>query len=240
MRLFASLGHYLATYDHNGIQIHQYTNADIAAELGAGGNVALKMTTDYPWNGTIRLTITETSAGDWTLSLRIPAWCRSYRLTIDGAPRAVRAAPGSYLALTRAWHADATIVLDLHMEPELIAPNPRIDAVRGCLAIQRGPLVYCLESHDQPAGVNLLDLRIDPNQPLHADWSSTLFGGTTIVRAGGYVLDLDTWEGSLYRTFAGSPALPRHSLTLTAIPYYAWANRGATSMRVWIPSASSQ
>jgi DUF1680 family protein len=240
MRLFASLGHYLATYDHNGIQIHQYTNADIAAELGAGGNVALKMTTDYPWNGTIRLTITETNAGDWTLSLRIPAWCRSYRLTIDGAPLEQRAAPGSYLALTRAWRAGATIVLDLQMEPELIAPNPRIDAVRGCLAIQRGPLVYCLESHDQPAGVNLLDLRIDPDQPLHDDWSSTLFGGTMLIHASGYILDLDMWGEALYRPLDGAGDPPRQALRLTAIPYYLWANRGATSMRVWIPSASSQ
>ena len=72
MRLFASLGHYLATYDHNGIQIHQYTNADIAAELGAGGNVALKMTTDYPWNGAIRLTITETNARRLDIALAHP------------------------------------------------------------------------------------------------------------------------------------------------------------------------
>ena len=60
-----------------------------------------------------------------------------------------------YLALTRTWRVGTTVVLDLQMEPELVAPNPRIDSVRGCLAIQRGPLVYCLEGHDQPAGANV-------------------------------------------------------------------------------------
>jgi DUF1680 family protein len=70
---------------------------------------------------------------------------------------------------------------------------------------------------------------------LQADWSATLFGGTMTVRAGGYALDLDSWDGALYRPFAGSAAPRAHALTLTAIPYYAWANRGATSMRVWIP-----
>jgi DUF1680 family protein len=236
MRLLASLSHYLATYDRHGIQIHQYASADIAAELSAGSRAALKMATDYPWNGTIRLTIVEAPGDEWTLRLRIPAWCKAYRLTIDGVAIERRAAPDGYLALTRAWRVGSTIVLDLDMQPELMAPNPRIDAVRGCLAIQRGPLVYCLEGHDQPDGVNLLDIRIDPDQPLHADWNPTLLGGMTIVRARGYVLNLDTWDGALYRASAGQAPLPRDSLTLTAIPYYAWANRGATSMRVWIPS----
>jgi len=146
-----------------------------------------------------------------------------------------RVATDGYLALTRTWRPGTTVVLDLHMEPELIAPNPRIDTVRGCLAIQRGPLVYCLEDHDQPAGMSLLDIRIDPDQPLQAAWSAALFGGTTIVYARGYALDLDEWDGALYRTFEGGAGPRRHPLTLTAIPYYAWANRGPASMRVWIP-----
>jgi DUF1680 family protein len=235
MRLLASLSHYLATCDRDGIQIHQYASADIAAELGASGRVALKMTTDYPWDGVVRLAIVETHGSDWTLRLRLPAWCRGYRLSIDGAPAEQTAAAGGYLALTRAWRVGSTIVLDLDIQPELIAPNPRIDAVRGCLAIRRGPLVYCLEGHDQPAGANLLDIRIDPHQPLHADWNPRLLGGMTIVRASGYALDLDTWRAELCRPFASSASPPAHSLTLTAIPYYAWANRGPTNMRVWIP-----
>jgi DUF1680 family protein len=235
MRLLASLSHYLATYDRDGIQIHQYASADITAELSTSGQVALKMTTDYPWNGAVRLTIVETHRSDWTLHLRIPAWCKGYRLTIDGAPAEQSTTVDGYLALTRAWRVGSTIVLDLDMQPKYIAANPRIDALRGCLAIQRGPLVYCLEGHDQPAGVNLLGIRIDPAQPLHADWSSTLFGGTTTIRAGGYALDLDSWQGQLYRPFAVDASPSLRSLELTAIPYYAWANRGPTSMRVWIP-----
>jgi DUF1680 family protein len=103
------------------------------------------------------------------------------------------------------------------------------------VAIQRGPLVYCLESHDQPAGVDLLDIRIDPDQPLHADWHPTLLGGMTIVGAQGYALDLDSWHRELYRTYTDSAAPPAQPIRLTAIPYFAWANRGPASMRVWIP-----
>jgi DUF1680 family protein len=235
MRLLATLSHYLATYDHEGIQIHQYASADIAAELDVGGTVALRMETDYPWSGVVHITVAETPSDDWTLRLRIPAWCKGYSLTVDQAPVEQRMATDGYLALTRTWRSGTTVVLDLHMEPELIAPNPRIDSVRGCLAIQRGPLVYCLEDQDQPAGMNLLDIRIDPDQPLQADWNTALFGGTTIVHARGYALDLDGWDGALYRTFEGGAGPRRHPLTLTAIPYYAWANRGPASMRVWIP-----
>jgi DUF1680 family protein len=235
MRLLATLSHYLATYDHDGIQIHQYASADIAAELDVGGTITLRMATDYPWSGVIRITVAETPSDDWTLRLRIPAWCRGYRLTVDQVPVEQRVASGGYLALTRSWRPGTTVVLELQMEPELIAPNPRIDSVRGCLAIQRGPLVYCLEDHDQPAGINLLDIRIDPRGPLQDDWSTALFGGTPIVQARGYALDLDGWDGALYRTFEGGAAPRRHALTLTAIPYYAWANRGPASMRVWIP-----
>ena len=235
MRLLASLNHYLATCDSDGIQIHQFASADIAAELDAGGTVALRMATDYPWSGVVQITVTESSSEAWTVGLRIPAWCRGYRLTVDEAPVEQPVTLDGYLALTRTWRVGTTVVLDLQMEPELVAPNPRIDSVRGCLAIQRGPLVYCLEGHDQPAGAHLLDIRIDPNQPLRADWSSALFDGTTVVRAGGYALDLDRWDGALYRTFEDGATPRRHPLTLTAIPYYAWANRGATSMRVWIP-----
>jgi DUF1680 family protein len=235
MRLLASLSHYLATYNRDGIQIHQYASANIAAELGAGVNVAVRMATDYPWSGVVRITVTESSSGEWTLGLRIPAWCRGYRLTVDEAPVEQPVPLDGYLALTRTWRVGTTVVLDLQMEPELIAPNPRIDSVRGCLAIQRGPLVYCLEGHDQPAGANFLDIRIDPSQPLRADWNPALLGGTTVVRAGGYALDLDRSDGALYHSFEDGATPLRHPLTLTAIPYYAWANRGATSMRVWIP-----
>jgi DUF1680 family protein len=185
MRLLASLNHYLATCDSDGMQIHQFASAVIAAELDAGDIVALRMATDYPWSGIVQITVTESSREEWTLGLRIPAWCKGYRLTIDEAPVEQPVTLDGYLAMTRTWRVGTTVVLDLQMEPELVAPNPRIDSVRGCLAIQRGPLVYCLEGHDQPAGANLLDIRIDPNQPLRADWSSALLMGRWSFRPEG-------------------------------------------------------
>jgi uncharacterized protein len=235
MRLLAALGHYLATHDDNGIQIHQYASADIAVELGGRGKVALRMDTDYPWSGSISVTIVETHGADWPLSLRLPAWCQRYRLTIDGAPVEADVELDGYLTLTRAWRTGTTVEIELEMEPTLVAPNPRIDSTRGCLAITRGPLVYCLEQHDQPAGAELLDIQIDPGAPLHADWSPDLLGGTMLVRAHGAALDPEAWDGVLYRPFASAPDQQRQALTLTAIPYYAWANRGPTGMRVWIP-----
>ena len=96
------------------------------------------------------------------MSLRLPGWCRSHRLDAAGAD--VSYADG-YLRLTRDWSA-ATVDLDLDLPPRLVAAHPYVDAVRGCLALARGPLVYCLEQADLPAGVRLEDVRLDPDAPL--------------------------------------------------------------------------
>jgi uncharacterized protein len=200
--------------------------------------LALRMATEYPWNGSVSITVAETSGGEWTLRLRVPGWCERYRLAIAGTPVEQAVGPDGYLALTRDWRSGDTIVLDLELAPALIAPHPRLDAVRSCLALQRGPLVYCLESHDQPAGVDLLDVALDPHAPLHADWNPDLFGGAMLLRAGGWALDPGGWDGQLYRPLNHGDAPPGRPLTLTAIPYYTWANRGPSSMRVWIPRAA--
>jgi uncharacterized protein len=234
MRLLATLGHYLATYDQQGIQIHQYASADIAVEMGERDRVALRMRTDYPWSGNIGLTIVETPDEAWTLRLRVPDWCLRYRLSIDGAPLEATATDG-YITLTRSWRAGTAVVLDLEVEPVLVAPNPRIDATRGCLAIMRGPLLYCLERHDQSADVDLLDVQLDAGEPLRAEWSPALLGGAMLVRAHGYASDPQAWDGALYRPLPSTADQPQRALTLTAIPYYAWANRGVGGMRVWIP-----
>jgi DUF1680 family protein len=120
------------------------------------------------------------------------------------------------------------------MEPRLVAPNPRVDAIRASLAIQRGPMIYCLEAIDQPPGTNLLDVRIDPSASLRASWREDLLGGVMTIEAHGAQLDADAWRHQLYRptTVERSAARP---LNLTAIPYFAWANRGPSAMRVWIP-----
>jgi DUF1680 family protein len=122
------------------------------------------------------------------------------------------------------------------MTPRLIAPDPRIDAVRGGLAIQRGPLVYCLETQDQPVGTNLSDIAIDASAVPTHEWSEELLGGIVALRIPGHEGRSPDWVENLYLPADSVRPPVWRPVTLTAIPYYAWGNRGLESMRVWLPA----
>src|SRR5262249_23187247 len=134
MRLLASLQQYLATVTETGIQLHQYATSTIRT-----GSVELAVETNYPWSGTIAVEVVSPGESEWRRSRRVPAWPRSAPL--DGEP----VAPGGYADLPRRWRAGDRVVLELDVVPRLTAANPRIDAVRGCVALERGPIVYCIE-----------------------------------------------------------------------------------------------
>jgi DUF1680 family protein len=234
MRLIASLGHYFATADATGLQIHQYGAATIDAELEPGRRVALQMETDYPWQGKMKLTIQHTEDLPWRLDLRLPGWCEGPSLHVNGRQVTVLAGEGT-ATIERAWREGDVVTLDLPMVPRLIEPHPRSDATRGCLAIERGPLVYCLEACDQAPSVDVLDVQIDAAAPLQATWRDDLLGGVTVVEAAGYALDVTPWQDRLYRPASDSDEPSRHAVRLTAVPYHVWANREPGAMRVWIP-----
>ena len=165
MRVFASLSHYMATTNDLGVQLHQYAAAHLDLRVN-GESVAIDMETDYPWDGQVSLKVRESPSAPWALSLRVPGWCRHTTVSLNGNELAPSINENGYLVLERSWRPADELVLTLHMKPEYIAPHPRIDAIRGCVAVQRGPLVYCFESHDQPAGVDLLDVKVVANEPL--------------------------------------------------------------------------
>src|SRR5438094_3280555 len=231
MRLFAALGHYVATRDGAGLQIHQYGSARVTADLAAG-SVALRMESAYPWEGRVRLTIEDAGAKPWTLDLRVPAWCAGASARLDGRGVGVLGAAG-YLQIERAWKRGDVVELDLPMPPRLTEAHPRIESTRGCVAIERGPLVYCLESADNPHG-HVADLEIDATAPLESVWTPDRLEGVALVRGAGWVVDTRSWANRLYRP-VGAPPAARGCVMLTAVPYYAWANREPGAMRVWIP-----
>jgi DUF1680 family protein len=216
MRLLSSWPQYLATTDEAGVQLHQYATGEIEAEV-AGEAVRLAVRTDYPWHGRIEVRVLQTPDRPWKLSLRVPQWSRSATLTTSDGDLAV--APGEGLARQlRPWRAGDRVVLTLDLPVRVTEPDPRIDAVRGCVAVERGPLVYCIESADAPAGVELEELTWDSSRPpvaaLRPDLGEAVVGVRIPVVRRGRATD---------------------PLTAGAIPYFAWANRRVEAMRVWIP-----
>ncbi|MEV7808584.1 beta-L-arabinofuranosidase domain-containing protein [Microbispora sp. NPDC088329] len=230
-RLMASLPGYLATADDDGLWIHLYGDAS----FDAPGGRRVEMRTAYPWQGRIELEIAEAGTGQpWTLALRVPGWCDAYTVSIGGEPVRAAARDG-YVRLTRAWTPGTTVVLDLGMPVRQVTAHPRVDAARGCVALARGPLVYCLEQADLPHGTVLEDVRLDPGAPVTPDHREDLPDIPVVLTATGLVADAG---GSLYtagarRERTGTP------LTLTAVPYFLWGNRSEGPMRVWIPVAAT-
>jgi DUF1680 family protein len=237
MRLRASLSNYFATSNTSGIQIHQYSNMEISHLLGEYNCIALKLETKYPWDGRVKIVVDKSSDEPWNLSLRIPGWCQSFSIRVNGEDINSSLQKG-YMVIERMWKTGDVVDADFTMPAFLIEADPRIDSVRGCVAIQRGPLVYCLEEHDQQPGVNLSDVNIDPSTELTSQWQGDLLGGVMTIEGVGYQIGRSGWqENGLYRpmVLGNDNRASDQKVKLTAIPYYAWGNRGLKSMRVWIP-----
>ncbi|MFJ9898160.1 glycoside hydrolase family 127 protein [Streptomyces sp. NPDC091280] len=232
MRLLASLPHYFATTGDDGLYLHQY-----ATGVYGGDGLAVRVVTDYPWDGTVTVTVEEAVTASMTLALRVPEWCAEYSLALNGTALEERADSG-WLRVTRAFAPGDTVRLELAMPARLTVADPRVDAVRGCAAIERGPLVYCLEQTDQPAGLDPDDVTLDPGAPLTVHGQPQLLGGISTVSAEGRVLAPDGPTDRPYRPLASEDTRSGESVAVTAVPYYAWANREAGGMRVWLPLAA--
>ena len=235
MRLLASLEHYVALSGPTELRLHQYVSGTYAADLAAGP-VGVTVATDYPWQAGVELTVTETLEEEWSLTVRIPHWAVGVTAEINGEQADIVAADG-WWAVTRQWQVGDRLTLTLPVDPRLTSADPRVDAARGCVAIERGPLVYCLESADHP-GQRLDDVVLDVDAFATADGAvAGLPEHIVAVRAPGRGRDHDESSWWPYAAVGSTDTSPTERLELTAIPYFAWGNRGSGAMRIWIPTA---
>lgn len=232
MRTMSSLGHYVATTtnargaDAGGVQIHQYFGGAISAR---GFNLLVE--TNYPWTESISIRVDAAPAGSATLSLRIPRWCVGAVVKVNGTTTSAPKDNG-YARLTRAWKAGDVVELILPMNPTWVEAHPAVESVRGQVALQRGPITFCVEGADLPAGISPDWIVVDPSAPVKINDRPDLLGGIVTVTFDARLLDPARWERTLYRR-AGE-AKPEKRITVTAVPYAVWCNRGAGAMRVWL------
>lgn len=239
IRTVASLGAYAVTSDAEGVQLQQFLPGEYAIDTPAG-RVRLRVQTAYPAEGAIEVTVLEAPADAWTLSVRRPGWVRDATVFTEGAVNAAEATVGvDAVSVSGVWAAGDRMVVEFGMKPRWTVGHPAADAVRGTVALERGPVVYALESIDQAAGIDLESVVVDADAPL-AEVDLTIDDvPVRALRAHGRRVAGEAWEGFPWADRAEVEAAENgEPIELTFIPYALWANRGPSTMRVHVPVLS--
>lgn len=230
-RTFAALGAYFYSTSREGVWVHLYDNSTLDWRLESGTALKAIMKAGQPWRGDVEITLQPARPEEFTLFLRIPSWSLKTHVSINGQPAPETAAPNTYLALKRAWKPGDTVTLMLDLETRIVHSNPRIPENYGKAALQRGPIVYALEQHDNPAP-SVFDFAIDRSAPIVAEDRPALLGGVTVLTHRGLAYDQPQDKAPLY---SFQPPAPARRVNLTFVPYYTFHDRGPADMSVWIP-----
>jgi uncharacterized protein len=221
-RFFAQLPEYVLSVRKDGLCVNLYTDATARHDLPDGTEVNLEMQTRYPHEGQVRLKVSPDRPASFAVYLRIPGWCEKASVKV-GDQTAVPVAPGTYCRVEREWRSGDEILLEMPMEPMVIFSPSQVDANRGQVAFQRGPLIYCLEKQDA-AGLDIEHIRVD------LDRKDGLPNVTAEFRPGlgMYVLKVKAVEKP--------PGLEAARRTVQMIPFFFRANREPDSRWItWLP-----
>lgn len=231
-RTLASLPGYLYSVDENTVYVHLYAASELNTQLPNGQPVKVTVQTDYPWSGEI---ILRPSAGRYRLVLRIPGWAVGAEVSVNGVPAPAESVPGTYIPLEREWRSGDEVQISFPMPIQLIRANPRVEETRASGALMRGPIVYCVEAMDVAHG-NLMEVYLPADvSALRTHYDSSLLKGVMTL-AGSAVLDtVPRGDQPLYVPASRYEPPRWREVSVRWVPYYAWANRGADAMKVWLP-----
>ncbi len=214
------------------VWVNLYGSSELDTELPNGESVKLVQQTDYPWRGKIRLRIDVAPESAMSMKLRIPGWADAASVAINGQAFPGRVEAGSYATIQRTWRGGDEVTIDLPMDVVLVQSDPRVEETWGQAAVMRGPLVYCAESVDLPAGVSLWDVRL----PRDANWEiqqdAQQLDGVTVLKTKAIAVPRPKSSDVVFQRIAEGAS---QSIDLTLIPYFAWNNRAETEMSVWLP-----
>ncbi|MBS1715589.1 MAG: glycoside hydrolase family 127 protein [Armatimonadetes bacterium] len=226
-RTLAQLGGYAYATSSEALWVNLFVQGSVKARV-AGGDVKVDVKTDYPWDGTVEFTVRSSPQRPFGLRVRIPDWCRSAKVQVNGRSTSLPATTDGYAEFKRSWKPGDRLTVRLDMPARAVQANPMVKDDAGKLAYMRGPLVYCAEQTDNEAPLDRT--AIPAMVALDVVRRPDLFGGAVVLKAHGTVSPSAKWEGGLYRD-AGSVGQSE----VTMVPYYAWDNRKAGLMKVWFP-----
>ena len=231
-RTIALLHNWCYSVSDDGLWLHLYGGNRVNASLPDGSTLALRQQTDYPWDERIRITIEKAPAREVALMLRVPGWSEGASLRINGEACDMELLPQSYAKIKRAWREGDVIELCLPLRARMVKAHPKAEEIRNHVAIMRGPIVYCLEGHDLPADVSILEVYAPDDMALEASHEPELLGGVVALKGSARRLHEGKGSKALYQEAGQEREAP---LDITLIPYYAWNNRGLGEMTVWLP-----
>lgn len=230
VRTIAKLSGWAYSLSEHGIAVNLYGGNRLVTHLLDGAEVVLKQETNYPWDGAVSIVVESAPAEPFDLLLRVPQWATGATLLVNGEDAGVELVPGTYATVRRAWTVRDEVRLDLPMEPELVVGHPRIEEVRNQAAIRRGPVVYCVEAPDLPAGASVLDVYLPTDVRLEPEADPDLLGGVTSL-VGDVLIQSEPRE-QMYRPLTAPDWV---TTRVRFVPYFAWSNRGTAEMTVWMP-----
>lgn len=228
LKAMGAMPGYIYATDEEGVYVNLFVGGHATIEHN-GTPLIMRQTTRYPWDGRVRIAVEPQRPMPFAVMIRIPGWCNGETLTVNGQRVQTESRVRGYVRLHRTWQAGDVIDLDMPMSARRVHANPLVQADAGRVAIMRGPLVYCFESADNDAPVRTVSL--PAGATLSTEFTDELPAGIMTVKASATAKS-DRRNG-LY--FSDPEAVKSRPTTLTAIPYYANANRGPVDMAVWVP-----
>jgi uncharacterized protein len=234
VRTIAESANYAYGKSPDAIWVNLYGASVLETAMANGAKIKLAQETDYPWNGRVRIKILECGRREFALKLRIPDWAGGSGARINDSPADSSPQPQSYFEIRRQWQSGDFVDLDLPMPVRWMEANPLVEEDLNQVAIQRGPVVYCLESPDLPRGVKISDVFIPSDMMLTTRYDRRLLDGIVVLEGKALARSTENWSGKLYREFQPADLKP---INVKFIPYSVWQNRGPSEMSVWLPLA---
>lgn len=235
LKIMGALPGYIYAQDADSIYVNLFVGS--RANLTANGvKVALRQTTQYPWDGDVKLLIEPERKAEFALNVRLPAWCAEPKLRVNGKALTKFETVRGYARIQREWKRGDVVELSLPMPVQRLKAHPKVEANIGRVALQRGPLVYCLEATDN--GGHVRNLVIPPDASLKAVHRDNLLGGVTVIEGPALAVHRVAWPEQLYLPATSVPGVT--NTQFTAIPYFANANRQPGEMVVWIAESAQQ
>lgn len=231
-RTLAQIGSYTYSTAKDGLYVNLYGGNDLNTKMN-GKALKISQVSAYPNDGKVTMTIDETPSDAYSIYMRIPGWCdNNVTLSVNGQAVNTKLTPSSYVQLNRKWKKGDKIELNMPMRVKMVEANPLVEEARNQVAVQYGPMVYCMESKDIPAGVELSAVKLPVDNNLKP--VAMKIDGQNVQALEGTALafDEDAWKGTLYREIKDRSG---KQIPVKLIPYYAWGNRGKADMNVWIP-----